>query len=91
MSKISNVLGTAWVSAIALGVVSVPTAQAAVQNEKCYGIVKVGKNDCGTKKHSCAGVSKVDNAPDEWVFLPKGVCEKIVGGSLKPIDSSDKK
>ncbi len=52
--------------------------------EKCYGVVKAGKNDCGTSKHACAGQAATDGAGDEWLNVPKGTCEKIVGGSLKP-------
>ena len=52
--------------------------------EKCYGVAKSGKNDCFTASHSCAGTSKVDGQRDAWVYLPKGTCEKIVGGSLDP-------
>ena len=50
--------------------------------EKCGGIVKAGMNDCGTAKHSCAGQSTASGAADEWVYVPKGSCEKIVGGKL---------
>jgi len=52
------------------------------QGEKCYGIVKAGSNDCATATQSCAGSATKDNQPDAFIFLPKGVCEKIVGGSL---------
>lgn len=51
--------------------------------EKCYGVAKKGKNDCGTGKHSCATMASVDGAADEWVYVPEGTCKKIVGGSLK--------
>ncbi len=50
--------------------------------EKCYGVAKKGKNDCGTSKHSCAAQATVDGDPEEWVYVPQGTCEKIVGGSL---------
>ena len=50
--------------------------------EKCYGIVKAGKNDCQTKTASCAGSATKDNQKDAFLFLPKGDCEKITGGSL---------
>jgi uncharacterized membrane protein len=50
--------------------------------EKCAGIVKAGMNDCGTAKHSCAGQGTVTGAADEWVYVAKGSCEKIVGGKL---------
>lgn len=50
--------------------------------EKCAGIVKAGHNDCGTKAHGCAAQAKTDAHPSEWVFLPKGTCDKLVGGSV---------
>ncbi len=52
--------------------------------EKCYGVVKAGENDCASKanKHFCAGMAITDNDANEWVKLPSGLCEKIVGGSL---------
>ncbi len=53
--------------------------------EKCYGIVKAGKNDCGSSGgNACAGQSKVNNDPHAWIFVPKGTCAKIVGGSTQP-------
>jgi uncharacterized membrane protein len=52
--------------------------------EKCYGIVKAGRNDCATAKHGCAGQAKADAEGDEWIALPKGTCAKIVGASLTP-------
>lgn len=51
--------------------------------EKCYGVAKAGKNDCASGKHACAGHSTNDGAGAEWVKLPKGTCERLVGGSLK--------
>lgn len=53
------------------------------KTEKCYGIVKAAMNDCATAKASCAGSATKDNQSDAYLFLPKGTCEKIVGGSLK--------
>ncbi len=50
--------------------------------EKCAGIAKAGKNDCGTAGHACGGQSTKDGAPDEWIFVPEGTCEKIVGGTV---------
>jgi uncharacterized membrane protein len=50
--------------------------------EKCYGIAKAGKNDCGANGHSCAGQAATDGDGKEWIYVPKGTCEKIVGGSL---------
>ena len=50
--------------------------------EKCAGIVKAGKNGCGTSKHGCAGKATKDSDSEEWVYTPKGTCEKIVGGKV---------
>jgi uncharacterized membrane protein len=52
--------------------------------EKCYGIVKAGKNDCQTSAHACAGQASKDSQGDSWIYVPKGTCEKIVGGSAQP-------
>ena len=54
------------------------------EHEKCYGIAKAGKNDCQTANSSCAGTSRRNNQGDAWVYLPKGSCDKVVGGSLQP-------
>ena len=52
--------------------------------EKCYGVVKAGKNDCQTATSSCAGTSKRDMQADAWVYLPAGTCAKVAGGSTEP-------
>ncbi len=55
--------------------------------EKCAGIAKAGKNDCGALdgSHGCAGQAKSDNLSHEWVYVPQGTCEKIVGGSVAKV------
>lgn len=55
--------------------------------EKCAGIAKAGKNDCGALdgSHGCAGQAKMDNSANEWVYVPEGSCEKIVGGVVKKV------
>jgi uncharacterized membrane protein len=68
---------------LALGALAVTSAAGAADKpdvEKCYGIVKAGKNDCAGSTHSCSGQSKQDAGPREWISLPKGTCERIVGG-----------
>jgi uncharacterized membrane protein len=50
--------------------------------EKCFGIAKAGQNDCGTAKHGCATLSKVDRDPEDWKGVPKGTCLKL-GGKLE--------
>lgn len=66
---------------VALGVAA-PANAAAM--EKCYGIVKAGKNDCQTASSACAGTTRKDGQKEAWLYLPKGSCEKIVGASLTP-------
>jgi uncharacterized membrane protein len=53
----------------------------AAKGEKCYGVVKAGKNDCQTATSACAGQSKTDNQADAYIYVPKGTCDRIVGGS----------
>ncbi len=80
----STVLSTAIGGVIALGALNL-TAYAAddPNTEKCYGIAKAGKNDCAGASHACAGQSKQGaDAAKEFIKLPKGTCERIVGGSL---------
>ncbi len=51
--------------------------------EKCAGIVKAGQNDCGANGHDCAGLAATDGDPNEWIYVPAGTCNKIVGATLK--------
>lgn len=51
--------------------------------EKCLGVAKAGQNDCGTSQHACAAQAKTDGDAEEWVYLPKGTCEKIPGAKVK--------
>ena len=69
-------------SALAAALVLPAAAQAQGNMEKCYGVSKAGKNDCQTAASSCAGTSKKDSQSDAWVSVPKGTCEKLVGGKL---------
>ncbi len=52
--------------------------------EKCYGIAKAGHNDCFFASNSCAGTVTRDNDPGAWIYVPKGTCGKITGGTLEP-------
>ena len=84
MKKSDRLIRVAVASLFALGVTAAGNQALAAKgdNEKCAGIAKAGKNDCGTSKASCAGTAKVDRDPEAWVFVPKGTCEKIAGGSV---------
>ncbi|PIR31930.1 MAG: hypothetical protein COV36_06055 [Alphaproteobacteria bacterium CG11_big_fil_rev_8_21_14_0_20_44_7] len=59
------------------------------EKEKCYGIAKSGKNDCGWSGGSCAGSATEDGLADSWIFLPKGTCDKIVGASLEAAPAAE--
>jgi len=51
--------------------------------EKCAGIANAGMNDCGVEgKHGCGGQAETSGDPDEWVYVPAGTCDKIVGGEV---------
>ena len=81
-AKTKSVL-VASAMAAALTITTSPAVQAKDSAvEKCYGIVKAGHNDCATANSSCAGTSTDDGQKDAWIYVPKGTCEKIVGGSL---------
>jgi len=82
----TKAVATTGVLAFAVAV-SAGTANAADKKgkkEKCYGIVAKGMNDCATSSHSCAGQSKVDNHPEEWVYVPAGLCDRIAGSKKTP-------
>lgn len=67
---------------LGMGITGAAQAESAPAMEKCYGIVKAGKNDCGAHGgNACAAQVKINNDPKAWIFVPKGVCDKIVGGS----------
>lgn len=80
-----NLIKTAITGAIATGLVTLSSAAVAGKPgmEKCMGIAKAGKNDCGTSQHACGGMAKEDGMAEEWVYVPEGTCEKIVGGVVK--------
>jgi uncharacterized membrane protein len=83
--KNSNLALAATVSTlIAVGGALASAPAMAADKEKCYGVAAAGQNDCATKSSSCAGTSKVDNQGDAFVAVPKGLCEKLAGGSLTP-------
>ena len=84
MQKSNIVLASAISGVLALGACMVASPAMAAEKEKCYGVAKAGQNDCATKTTSCAGTSTVDNQADAFIALPKGLCERLAGGSLTP-------
>ncbi len=85
MSIKKNFIASMLIGSASLMALSSNAQAASDKMEKCFGIVKAGKNDCADVKqaHSCAGEAKADGSKTEWILLPKGTCERVVGGSLK--------
>lgn len=93
MSYKNPLLTTTIASIVALSAsqaIAVPNQPAAW--EKCAGIAKMGKNDCGALdgKHGCAGQAIQDNSDQEWVYVPEGTCTKITGGIIAKVKPAKK-
>jgi len=82
MNKSSAVASLLSATALA-ALVSAPVLaeDAKPATERCYGVAKAGKNDCGTATHGCANQAAQDSMPTEWVKVPAGLCAKLAGGS----------
>ncbi len=80
-----TLITSAITSLLALGITATAISAYAADDEKCFGIAKAGQNGCNSNKskHSCAGHSKVDNDPRDFIAVPQGSCLKI-GGKLEP-------
>lgn len=83
MSKENKVLSVALAAALVAGISGLSTEVKAEDMEKCYGVAKAGKNDCGNEAHACAGHSELDGDESEWIYTPEGLCDKLVGGSTE--------
>ena len=55
-------------------VFSAPGATFTLERERCHGVVRAGRNDCGTSTHACAGQASADAQAEEWISLPAGTC-----------------
>jgi len=94
--KNHNVVISAAIAALTSGGLLVSaSAQAAgavvcAEQERCYGIAKAGKNDCATSSSACSGSAKQDNMKDAWIYVPKGTCQKVAGGTLALSDTKKK-
>ena len=92
----NKIVTSAISSILALGILTATSANAVPSQpsewEKCAGIAKAGKNDCGALNgsHNCAGQATTDNDDSEWVYVPKGTCEKITGGVIKAVKPAKK-
>ena len=84
MSRHSSMLQVAISGVLALaGTALASTAFAAEDGkEQCAGIVKAGKNDCATATNACHGHVTSDANAMAWIYVPKGTCDRIVGGQV---------
>ena len=60
---------------------------------ECYGVAAAGENDCATNSTACGGTAAVNNSPEAWIAIPKGVCMNVKGavvGQLEKTDSANK-
>ena len=80
MSKTHPAAAAALASLVALGLGTAANQASAAEMEKCYGVAKAGHNDCQTATSACAGTSKKDGQKDAWMLVPKGMCDRLVGG-----------
>ncbi len=90
MKTMQLLVSSAIAGLVAASAVGVNAQEKVAAKEKCFGIAKAGKNDCGTAKHSCAGKAEADNVAEEWKFVAKGSCEKMGGQTKRPGDVGDK-
>jgi uncharacterized membrane protein len=86
MKNVNTVVSSALATVIAMGALGLQSEAFAAEKdmpkmEKCYGVVKAGKNDCKTLSSACAGHSMTDGQKDAFIAVPAGTCERIVGGS----------
>ncbi len=86
-----NVLSATISSLMALGALSVAGQVLAqdAETENCYGVVKAGKNDCAGPGHTCQGQASADAQSDEFITVPAGTCERLVGGSTTSKPASE--
>ena len=90
MKKEQLIMRTAIASVLSVGMLAATSGQVFAADkpamEKCYGIAKSGKNDCASKTatHACAGQASKDGDKSAFLVVPKGTCDKIVGGSTTP-------
>jgi len=84
MSRHNSMLHVAISGVLALaGTALASTALAADDSkEQCAGIVKAGKNDCATATNACHGHVTADGNAEAWIYVPKGTCDRILGGRV---------
>ncbi len=76
-------IAAAAASLMSLALVSAPVV--AQEKEKCFGIAKMGQNDCANLAgtHDCAGKAKMDMDKGDWKYVAKGTCKDMKGMSME--------
>ena len=75
----------AAVAAPSIAYAQKPAPTPPFEAEKCYGIAKAGQNDCASAgNNDCAGTAKVAMELRAWIYVPKGYCNRIQGGTTVP-------
>lgn len=84
MSNRNSILHLAINGLLVVGAAAAATSALAADDgrEQCAGIVKAGKNDCATSTNACHSHATVDASAEAWVYLPKGTCDRLVGGRV---------
>ena len=78
------IASSALASVLAMGLLS-PAHADEKSKEKCFGIAKAGQNDCASAgNNECAGTAKVAMELRAWIYVPKGYCNRIQGGTTVP-------
>jgi uncharacterized membrane protein len=93
MKGSSKLVGASLAIAVAVAFMEKAEAQTNIPRptykyEKCFGIVRGGQNDCFSPANSCGKTAKRDNAPNAWIYVPVGTCDKIAGGSTGPTNGA---
>ena len=77
-----TMIAAAAASLMSLALASAPAM--AQEKDKCFGIAKMGQNDCANLAgtHDCSGKSKVDMDAGDWKYVAKGTCKDMKGMSM---------
>jgi len=74
-------INLALIGSLATAIASIVTAttahaaDAAANQDKCFGVALKGKNDCKAGEGTtCAGTAKADYQGNAWKLVPKGTC-----------------
>ncbi|MBI4385108.1 MAG: DUF2282 domain-containing protein [Nitrospinae bacterium] len=89
--KKNRIMSSAIAGVLALGLMAAGSPSSAVEKmegmnpegmEKCFGVAKAGMNDCKSGLHDCKGKARANGEKDSFLLVPKGTCDKIVGGKV---------